>query len=106
MIVTKYFVGDSKGQAQQLQASVYPDALRIIVRDCAGQEKLAHMGLNDNWGETLNPSDGFDHRTLQAAHDILAATWRFRHASWYWERWHPPDVPLASAPIPKSPASV
>ena len=92
MIVTKYFVGDSEGQTQQLQSSVCSDALRII-GDCAGREKLAHMGLSDDWSETLNPSDGFDH-PLQAAHDILAAAWRFRHASWYWERWHPPDVPL------------
>ena len=92
MIVRKYFVGDSEGQTQQLQASVCSDALRII-GDCAGREKLAHMGLSDDWSETLNPSDGFDH-PLQAAHDILAAAWRFRHAYWYWERWHPPDVPL------------
>ena len=99
MIVTKYFVGDSDGQTQLSQASVYPDALRIIVRDCAGPEKLAHMGINDDWSETLNPSDGFDHRTLQAAHDILAATWRFRHASWFRQSWPqpadiPPDFPI------------
>lgn len=93
MIPEIYFVGDSEGRTQQLQSSVCPDALGIIVRDCVGQEKFAHMSLSDDWSETLNPSDGFDH-PLQAAHDILAATWRFRHASWYWERWHPPGVPL------------
>ena len=109
MIVTKYFVGDSDGQTQRSQASVYPDALRIIVRDCAGQENLARMGLNDDWSETLNPSNGFDHQTLQAAHDILAATWRFRHASSFRQRWHqsadiPPDLPIWDMIEPGRPA--
>ena len=92
MFVRKYFVGDSDGQTQRSQASVYPDALRIIVKGCVGQEKLAHMGLSDDWSETLNPSDGF--HPLRAAHDILAATWRFGHASSFRQSWPQPDIPL------------
>ena len=82
MIVTTRFDGDTGDyidQVQWAQHDVYHDALRIIVRNCMGQAKLAHMVLYDDWRERWNPSDGFDHRTLQVAHDILAAVWR-RHA--------------------------
>ena len=82
MIISTYFSGDNDEQTQLLQHDVYHDALRIIVRNCEGQARLAHMVLYDDWGERWNPSRGYDHRTLQTAHDFLAATWRFRHASW------------------------
>ena len=83
MIVTTCFDGDDGDyidRVQLPQQDVYHDALEIIVRNCRGQVKLALMVLYDDWRERWYPSGEFDHRTLRAAHDILAAAWRSRHA--------------------------
>ena len=83
MIVTTLFDGDTGDyldQVQWAQHDVYRDALRIIIRNCEGQAKLAHIILYDDWRERWNPSRVYDHRTLQTAHDILAAAWRSKHA--------------------------
>ena len=78
-----YFDGDGGDYVDQVQWSqhrVYDDALKIIVRNCEGQAKLAQMVLYDDWGERWEWIELQDHRTLQVAHDMLAAAWRYRHA--------------------------
>ena len=60
------------------QHDVYYQALNIIANTCQEYFRLAHSLIADpsrGW-ESI---DSFDHRTLQGAHDILAAVWRFRH---------------------------
>ena len=61
------------------QHDVYSQALWIIVSQCNLYAEFARRLLDDadhpKWGTV----DSFDHRTLQHAHDLLAAVWRFRH---------------------------
>ena len=76
MIVTHYFDGDILEPAW-MQHDVYREALGIIVTTCNQQTVFARGLLNDtnhrDWGTVSN----YDHRTIQGAHDLLAAVWRF-----------------------------
>ena len=76
MIVGSLFRGDEDTDVMWLQHDVYGEALGIITSICQEYTHLAHRIL-DYWdGWEFIPS--FDHRTLQYAHDVIAATWRFR----------------------------
>ena len=79
MIVGTYFDGDgdSDSHVQWLQHDVYGEALGIISRTCQEHMRTAHA-LLDNW-EGWELIESLDHRTLQDAHDLLAAVWRFRY---------------------------
>ena len=59
-----------------MQHDVYWEALGIIVITCNRFARFAVAVLDDskhgNWGQV----ERFDHRTLQTAHDLLAAVWR------------------------------
>ena len=79
MIVSTYFDGDGDLDlhVQWLQHDVYSEALGIISRTCQGHIRNAHA-LLDYW-EGWELVERFDHRTLQLAHDLLAAVWRFRY---------------------------
>ena len=77
MIVAALFEGDDDSEVAWKQHDVYGDALAIIVSTCNRHARFACAVLNDadhpDWG-TLECSD---HRTIQDAHDLLAAAWRF-----------------------------
>ena len=76
MIVASFFRGDDDTDVMWLQHDVYGEALGIITSICQEYTHLAHQILDDwdDWEFVAR----FDHRTLQYAHDIIAATWRFR----------------------------
>ena len=58
-----------------IQDDVYHEALGIISDTCQEYTNLAHRIL-DRWDE-WEFIERFDHRTLQIAHDTIAAAWRF-----------------------------
>ena len=79
MYIIPLFEGDVDMEVARKQHDVYPQALEIIVWKCARYTEFARFLLNDadhpEWGTV----DSYDHRTLQHAHDLLAAVWRFRN---------------------------
>ena len=109
MIDGNCFDGDDDDAVAQLQHDVYREALRIIVSTCNQYAVFARGVLNDtrhlDWGTVRT----FDHRTLQGAHDLLAAAWRHRsdyrqpelpfeaeealsHVKEHWLRWLQQEV--------------
>ena len=50
---------------------------RIIVSACNRFARFAIAVLEDKEYEGWGQVESFDHRTLQGAHDLLAAAWRF-----------------------------
>ena len=61
------------------QNDVYGQALWIIVRQCNLYAEFARRVLDDADHSEWGTVESFDHRTLQGAHDLLAAVWRFRN---------------------------
>lgn len=79
MIVGSFFEGDVDMEVAGKQHDVYPQALGIIVSRCNLYAEFARFVLDDTDHREWGRIDRFDHRTLQHAHDLLAAVWRFRH---------------------------
>ena len=77
MIVGHYFEGDDDRDVAWLQHDVYGEALYVIASTCNQYARFARGVLNDTQHREWGTVDTFDHRTLQGAHDLLAATWRF-----------------------------
>ena len=79
MWVVPSFDGDVGMEVAKKQHDVYGPALWIIVRQCNLYAEFTRRVLDDadhlEWGTV----ESFDHRTLQGAHDLLAAVWRFRN---------------------------
>ena len=80
MIVGRRFDGDGRFDTYVMwrQHDVYGLALLIVTDICQEYAQLAHSligGLSESWQFI----DGYDHRTLQHSHDILAAVWRYRY---------------------------
>ena len=79
MIVGSYFEGDVDMEVAWKQHDVYQQALGIIVSQCNLYTEFARTLLDDadhpEWGTV----ERFDHRTIQNAHDLLAAVWRFQN---------------------------
>lgn len=80
MIVGSRFHGDLQFGAHVMfkQHEAYYHALNTIVRICQEYGQLAYIvvkGHSNHWEFV----ESFDHRSLQDAHDLLAAAWRFRH---------------------------
>ena len=79
MWVLPRFDGDVDMEVAEKQNDVYGQVLWIIVRQCNLYAEFARRVLDDadhpEWGTV----ESFDHRTLQRAHDLLAAVWRFRN---------------------------
>ena len=79
MWVTPCFDGDVDMEVASKQHDVYGQALWIIVKQCNLYAEFALRVLDDadhpEWGTV----ESFDHRTIQNAHDLLAAAWRFRN---------------------------
>lgn len=77
MILAPQFQGDDMGLAR-IQHQVYGEALNVIVRRCNQFTRLAismlgEDGRHPGWAR----DEQVDHRTLQFAHDLLAAAWRY-----------------------------
>ena len=79
MWIGSFFEDDVDMKVAGKQHDVYWQALRIIVSQCNLYAEFARSLLDDadhvEWGTI----ERFDHRTLQHAHDLLAAVWRFQH---------------------------
>ncbi len=79
MIVGSFFEGDVDMEVAGKQHDVYSQALGIIVSRCNLYAEFARFVLDDTGHREWGRIDRFDHRTLQHAHDLLVAVWRFRH---------------------------
>ena len=79
MIVGLYFEGDDAEVAWK-QHDVYDAALAIIVSTCNLHTNRARSLLNSSDHPEWGKIDRYDHRTLQLAHDLLAAVWRSRNS--------------------------
>lgn len=78
MIVGNYFDGDEDRTTAWAQHDVYGKALDIIVTGCREHVTFAIDLLGLQWPKQWTTDFRYDHRTLQGAHDLLAAAWRFR----------------------------
>jgi hypothetical protein len=77
MIVSIQFSGDDM-EVGWLQHDVYRAALEIIVTGTNTFALAARHVLRDESHPSWGQVDCVDHRTLQVAHDILAAAWRWQ----------------------------
>ena len=79
MIVGTFFNGDDDNILARAQHDIYGDALGILISSCNRFTRFSKAVLNDtghvDWGQI----ESFDHRTLQRAHDLLAAAWRYEN---------------------------
>ena len=99
MIVGQFFEGDDDTKIAWKQHDVYREALGIIKQTCNRITLIAKEILDTNSCPEWGTITGCDHRTLQGAHDILAAAWRFRHDSRQGEL--PIEVNPKRVPIPE-----
>ena len=79
MWIVPLFEDDVDMEVAGKQHDVYGQALRIIVSQCNVYAEFARRLLDDADHAEWGTIERFDHRTLQRAHDLLAAVWRFRH---------------------------
>lgn len=97
MIVGTFFDGDDDTKIAWKQHDVYGEALGAIIGTSNRLALFAKSLLDDkshaNWGTI----ETCDHRTLQGAHDLLAAAWRFRHD------FRQSELPLERQPEPLVP---
>jgi hypothetical protein len=78
MIVGYLFDGDHDDHAKWEQHDAYREALAAIVSICREHVTMAVNLLQVDWPARWPREDQLDHQALQDAHDLLAATWRFR----------------------------
>lgn len=83
LVHPNYFEDDEDTDAQWEQHAVYDKALSIIVSACNRHTNFARSLLEDSRHKTWGTINCYDHRTLQAAHDLLAAAWRFQDGGSY-----------------------
>jgi hypothetical protein len=103
VIVGTFFKCDDDTEAAWKQHDVYGEALGAIIRTSNRLALFAKSLLDDkshpNWGTI----ETCDHRTLQGAHDLLAAAWRFRH------NFRQSELPLERSPellVPHTPENL
>ncbi|MBA3810819.1 MAG: hypothetical protein H0X27_04070 [Caulobacteraceae bacterium] len=80
MIVGGRFEGDDDEWTQFVQHDAYGVALAMIVDACRQYARFARaVGAGaDRLLDSFLARSSFDHRIIQPAHDLLAATWRAR----------------------------
>ena len=81
MMVGSEFPGDNNKTLMDVQHSVYGE---MVVRLFAGPRDrylaaAAPLRVDDELSGRLRSMNGFDHRTLQTAHDRIAGFFRFAH---------------------------
>ncbi len=79
MIVGTFFDGDDDAEIAWKQHDVYGQALGAIIQVCYRLTLFAKSLLDDKDHASWGTIETYDHRTLQSAHDILAAAWRFQN---------------------------
>jgi len=79
MIVGSYFDGDEDMELAWKQHDAYHQALGLIIRTCNRFARIARAILDDQVHEKWGTIETCDHRTLQGAHDLLAAAWRMQN---------------------------
>ena len=79
MVVKDYFYGDNDPsfRVSLIQQDVYKSSLRLIVNACLDHMKAGFMLVGQDYPKKWDREFQFDHRTLQLAHDLVAAAWRF-----------------------------
>lgn len=77
MIVGSLFRDDVDDRTKWEQHDLYHASLSIIVHGCIRHVQAAAALLEVGWPPARPSDPTYDHRTLQDAHDILAAAWRF-----------------------------
>jgi hypothetical protein len=97
VIVGTFFAGDEDTKIAWKQHDVYGEALEAIIKVSNRLTLFAKSLLDDKAHASWGTIETCDHRTLQGAHDILAAAWRFqndfRQSDLPLERRHEPLVP-------------
>ncbi|MBN9658798.1 MAG: hypothetical protein J0H49_11515 [Acidobacteria bacterium] len=81
MMVNPEFPGDNNHVVMDIQHSMYNE---IVVRLFTGPRDrylaaATLLRVEDELSQALRDMNGFDHRTLQLAHDRMAAWFRFAH---------------------------
>jgi hypothetical protein len=79
MIDGKFFEGDEDISIRSRQHDVYDQALTIIVESCVRKTSFARQLFGDEYRTESRSEYKLDHRTLQMAHDLLAAAWRSKN---------------------------
>ena len=77
MIIAELFDGDSIAIARE-QHNCYNKALIIIRGECRRMAILSCEILEISVPKSIQYTGPIDHRSLQWAHDLLAAAWRYR----------------------------
>ena len=79
MVVKDYFYGDNDPsfRVSWIQHDAYQEALRLIVCGCVEHIRSAFMLAFEDYPKKWDHSVKYDRRTLQLAHDVIAAAWRF-----------------------------
>lgn len=82
MIVGTYFDGDNDDVLKWQQHDRYKESLAIFAYGCIRHYKNAAVMRGEDNSDVAAKFDklnqGFDHRALQAAHDYMAAWWRWK----------------------------
>ena len=82
MFIGSIFESDDDVNIMRIQHNSYGDALYIIQTGCMrhidmAKSMILHDSNRDNYKEWGHVPNYTDHRTLQWAHDLLAAAWRY-----------------------------
>jgi hypothetical protein len=83
MIVSNYFDGDENDVLKWVQHDAYGDALTFMYRSAADRylKDIRYTWVSPDFVPKIRHIDGFDHRVLQLAHDLVAAYYRFAFCS-------------------------
>lgn len=79
MIIGGKFEGDDDTEVMWMQHEFYGKARGQIIQTCNRLTLFARTILKDRLHPEWGMISACDHRTLQDAHDIIAAAWRFRY---------------------------
>ncbi|NDB68818.1 MAG: hypothetical protein EB015_12595 [Methylocystaceae bacterium] len=78
MIVGNYFAGDENYDLKIVQHDIYYRAIGLMITSCNNIAEYAakpdYVLSSEDWGKI----DKCDHRTIQFAHDLLAAAYRYK----------------------------
>ena len=81
MMICPVFDDDEDTNLMNMQHDVYGHALNILIANCNHLVRFAIVVLDDKEHDVWRQIRRYDHRTLQAPHDLLAAAWRFNNDS-------------------------
>ena len=79
MIIGNFFNGDDNYDLKIIQHDVYKDSIGLMISVCNSFSKCATPPADLPNPERWGCIDRCDHRTIQFAHDLLAAAYRFKY---------------------------